>query len=98
MDRRRFRANIWLDGIDAHEEDRWRTVRVGNVALWLGTPCPRCVLTTVDPDTQEQGVEPMRTLSTYRRQDGGVVFGVNTTHANTGVIRVGDTVVVQQRR
>jgi len=98
MDRRRFRANIWLDGIDAHEEDDWRSVRVGDVELWMGTRCLRCALTTVDPDTLEPGVEPLRTLATYRRDDGGVVFGVNTTPATTGIIRVGDTMAVERAR
>ena len=98
MDRRRFRANIWLDGLSPHEEDHWRAVRIGDVTLGLGTRCPRCVLTTVDPDTLERGVEPLRTLATYRREDGGVVFGVNTTHADPGWIRVGETVTVEATR
>jgi uncharacterized protein YcbX len=94
VDRRRFRANIWLDGTAPHAEDAWRSVRIGGVELGLGTLCPRCVLTTVDPDSCEQGVEPLRTLASYRRQDGGVVFGVNTTHASPGVVQQGDTVEV----
>ncbi len=94
VDRRRFRANIWLDGTAPHAEDAWRSVRIGGVELGLGTLCPRCVLTTVDPDSCEQGVEPLRTLASYRRQDGGVVFGVNTTHASPGVIQQGDAVEV----
>jgi uncharacterized protein len=98
VDRRRFRANIWLDGTAPHAEDAWRSVRIGGVALGLGTLCPRCVLTTVDPDTFEQGVEPLRTLASYRRQDGGVVFGVNTTHASPGVLRCGETVTVTSWR
>jgi uncharacterized protein YcbX len=98
MDRRRFRANIWLDGLAPHDEDGWRRVQVGRVMLGLGTRCPRCVLTTVDPDTLERGVEPLRTLATYRREAGGVVFGVNTTHADPGWIRVGDQVTVLETR
>lgn len=98
MDRRRFRANVWLDGLGPHDEDTWRAVRVGDVRLGLGSPCPRCVLTTIDPDTLERGAEPLRTMATYRRENGGVVFGINTTHANPGWIRVGDAITVEATR
>lgn len=98
MDRRRFRANVWLDHLAPHEEDTWRAVRIGDVRLGVGTRCARCVLTTVDPDTLERGAEPLRTMATYRREGGGVVFGVNTTHADPGWVRVGDVVTVEAVR
>ncbi len=98
MDRRRFRANVWLSGIDAHQEDEWRMIRIGDVTLGAGTLCARCVLTTVDPDTRVQGTEPLRTLAGYRRFDGLVMFGVNATHDAPGVIRVGDSVVIDALR
>jgi uncharacterized protein YcbX len=98
MERRRFRANLWLDGLAPHEEDTWRAVRVGEVTLGLGSRCRRCVLTTVDPVTLERGVEPLRTMATYRREGNGVVFGVNTTHADPGWIRVGDRITVEATR
>jgi uncharacterized protein len=98
MDPRRFRANVWLEGLGAHEEDRWRAIRIGSVELGLGTLCARCVLTTVDPDTHDAGHEPLRTLAGYRRIDGQVMFGVNGTHAAPGCIRVGDAVEVRAWR
>lgn len=98
MDRRRFRANIWLEGLDPHEEDTWSRVRIGEVDIGVGTWCPRCVFTTVDPDTAEGGLEPMRMLARYRLSDGKVVFGVNATHAAPGTIRRGDPVTVLARR
>ena len=52
------------------------------------------MLTTVDPNSLEQGPEPLRSFNAYRRTADGVVFGVNATHARTGVIRVGDAVQV----
>lgn len=94
LDRRRFRANVWLDGLTAHEEDGWDLVQAGNVRLGMGSLCTRCVLTTVDPDTLQQGQEPLRVWSTYRRTGDGVVFGVNATHEAPGVIAVGDLVTV----
>ncbi len=98
MERRRFRANVWLDGTTPHEEDTWRSAQIGEVDVGFGTRCARCVLTTVNPDTLERGVEPLRTFARYRRENGGVVFGVNTTHADPGWIRVGDVVTVGEIR
>lgn len=94
LDRRRFRANIWLDGVAAHDEDTWSDVQLGAVRMGMGSLCTRCVLTTVDPDTLEQGVEPLRVWASYRRTPDGVVFGVNATHVAPGVIAVGDPVRV----
>ncbi len=91
---RRFRANILVAGTVPHEEDRWRAVQVGAVRLGVGTPCPRCVFTTVDPDSATTGKEPLRTLAGYRQDGGAVMFGMNATHEGPGAIRVGDTVHV----
>jgi uncharacterized protein YcbX len=91
---RRFRANILVAGTAPHEEDGWREVAVGAVRLGVGSACPRCVLTTVDPDSAAKGQEPLRTLAGYRTREGQVVFGMNATHAAPGEIRVGDAVRV----
>lgn len=98
LDRRRFRANVWLEGLAPHEEDTWSRVRIGDVTLGVGSLCVRCVLTTVDPDTQTQGVEPLRSFAQYRRTDDGVVFGVNATQEAPGGLRVGDVIEVVARR
>jgi uncharacterized protein YcbX len=94
MDERRFRANVLITGTWPHEEDTWRDLRIGDVALSLGSACPRCVLTTVDPDSADSGLEPLHTFAQYRRADGDVIFGMNTTHREPGVIRVGEAVQV----
>lgn len=98
MDRRRFRANVWLEHLEPHAEDQWSAVTIGDVPLGVGSLCTRCVLTTVDPGSLEQGTEPLRSFNGYRRTDDGVVFGVNATHARTGTVRVGDTVTVHARK
>ena len=85
----RFRPNILLSHTTPHEEDSWSHIRIGDVHLGIGSPCERCVMTTINPLTGEKGVEPLRTLATYRRQDGLVMFGMNATHAMPGNIAVG---------
>ena len=88
----RFRPNILLSDCRPHEEDSWRSIRIGHVDLGVGSPCERCVMTTIDPLTGEKGLEPLRTLATYRRQGAQVMFAMNATHAAPGVLHVSDKV------
>ncbi len=94
----RFRPNVLLSGTALHEEDTWREIVIGALTLGVGSPCPRCVMTTVNPKSAEAGTEPLRTLSGYRRAAGGVMFGVNATHATPGSISAGDPVTVRTLR
>ncbi len=95
---RRFRPNVLLAGTSAHEEDTWREIAISDVTIGVGSQCPRCVMTTIDPDTAEGGAEPLRELSRYRRTESGVVFAMNATHAAPGKISVGDRVTVTALR
>lgn len=92
----RFRPNLIVAGTEAHAEDRWKRVRIGEVVFEVVKPCTRCVFTTVD---FERGVrdpdgEPLRTLLTYRRGADGVTFGQNLVPLTGGGVRVGDRVDV----
>jgi uncharacterized protein len=89
----RFRPNIVVDGTARpHEEDDWRSIRIGDVPCDVVKPCARCVVTTIDPATATPGREPLHTLAQYRRRDGKVWFGQNLVHRGTGELRVGDAV------
>lgn len=93
---RRFRPNIVVQGARAWAEDSWRSLCISSVQVDLVKSCSRCVMTTVDPETgsKDPAVQPLRTLTGYRRTDDGVIFGMNGVHAGPGVIRVGDAVTV----
>ncbi|EHA99387.1 MOSC domain-containing protein 2, mitochondrial [Heterocephalus glaber] len=96
-----FRPNIVVGGCDAFEEDTWEDLVIGDVELKRVMSCPRCILTTVDPDT---GIldrkEPLQTLKSYRLCDPSVkhlyqsspLFGVYFMVEKIGVLRVGDPV------
>src|SRR3954470_20091876 len=88
----RFRPNVVVGGCAPFEEDRWRSIQIGDVPLQVVKPCDRCVITTTDQDTAERGKEPLRTLATYRNVDGKVLFGQNVVHQDRGWLRVGDEV------
>lgn len=89
----RFRPNIVVGGVPAFAEDGWRGFAAGDVRFAVTKQCVRCVLTTIDQETAAGGVEPLRTLATYRRVADGVVFGVNLAHGGPGRIVLGDSVV-----
>ena len=50
------------------------------------------MITTVDVSTGKAGKEPLRTLSTYRKQGSKVLFGQNAVHRGPGMLSVGDVV------
>lgn len=93
---RRFRPNVVVSAPHAFAEDGWRRLRIGRVELDVAWPCTRCVLTTVDPETgiKDENCEPLRTLRTYRRSGGGILFGQNLIPRMLGSIAVGDAVEV----
>jgi len=86
----RFRPNVVLKGTDPYEEDGWTTFTLGGVRYRRAKKCGRCRVTTTDQDTAEVGVEPLRTLATYRREDNVVFFGCYFVPETDGEIEVGD--------
>jgi uncharacterized protein len=91
----RFRPNLVVAGGEPYQEDGWSRIEIGGVRLSVVKPCGRCLVTTTDQTTGERGKEPLRTLATYRKRDGEVMFGQNAVHQNSGHLRVGDSVVIR---
>jgi uncharacterized protein YcbX len=94
LEMRRFRPNLVVAGSAPFAEDRWRRIQIGDLSFRVVKPCSRCVITSIDPDSGEKGSEPLRTLATYRRRGGKVMFGQNLIHDTIGHLRVGDPVTV----
>jgi uncharacterized protein len=94
----RFRPNLVVRGAEPHAEDGWARLRIGDVGFRGVKRCDRCVMTTIDPATGDKGPEPLRTLASYRREDGKVWFGMNLVPDGEGFVHVGDAVVVEQTR
>lgn len=103
----RFRPNIVLGGIEAHDEDRADRVHVDSggeagVQLQLVKPCARCPIPDIDPATAQSSPEVGDTLRTYRqdrRLDGAVTFGMNAIILQGAgqVLRVGQRVSADLR-
>ena len=85
----RFRPNIVVEGAGPFAEDGWTRFRIGAVEFDVAGPCARCATTTTDQETGARGVEPLRTLATFRRHGNEVMFGQNAIHRGPGEIRVG---------
>lgn len=91
----RFRPNLVVNNTEPYEEDIWKFIKIGDCELQIVKPCSRCVLTTVDQETGEfSGKEPLRTLASYRKQNGKVLFGQNLIAQKFGRLKVGMTVQI----
>jgi hypothetical protein len=80
----RFRPNIVLAGLEAHDEDRLALLRIaaadGEVELRPVKPCSRCPIPNIDPATAESDPAVGDALQAYRRNpvlDGAVTFAMN---------------------
>ena len=97
VDGRRFRMNIGVEGLEAHEEDTWigRRVQVGDAVVIPHGNVGRCVITTQNPDTGVSDLDTLKGLAAYRRDletTEPLPFGVHAAVAQTGHVRVGDPV------
>lgn len=88
----RFRANIIIDGCEAHAEDGWSMLTIGEIGFDVAKPCARCVVISTDQDNGSRTEEPLRTLAGYRTANRKVLFGQNLIHRGTGAVRIGDEV------
>ncbi len=94
----RFRPNIVVSGTKPFAEDTWKKIAINGIEFDVVKPCARCVITTVNQDSGIAGSEPLKTLASFRRSDGKVLFGQNLTHASEGKIAIGDGVEIVEAK
>ena len=97
----RFRPNVVVDGVEAHDEDRLGALQIdaddGPVTLKPVKPCARCPIPNVDPLTALSSPDVGDALQAYRQDDrvnGAVTFGMNAlvVEGAERVLRVGQAV------
>jgi len=97
----RFRPNIVLSGLQAHDEDRLDVMTIategGEVRLKPVKPCARCPIPNVDPATAQVDPIVTDTLQGYRRNEllgGAISFGMNliVEQGEELTLKVGDEV------
>jgi len=89
-DSRRLRPNLVIAGVDGLAEREWegRAIRVGQAVVGLVDLRGRCVMTTFDPDTQQQDIGVLRDIA--HRFDGRL--GLNALVLEPARIAEGDPV------
>jgi uncharacterized protein YcbX len=93
LDKRRFRANIYMDLASAggFAEDAYvgRTLRIGpKVVISVLERDPRCKMITIDPDTAELNPQILRRVNQTHDNKAGVYGAVLVE----GTIRRGDVI------
>jgi uncharacterized protein len=88
----RFRPNIVVAGLEAHDEDNIKTMVIptasGPIEWVLVKPCPRCQIPDIDPQTSISDPSITMLLSSYRKlahMDHAICFGMNgIVHTGAG--------------
>ena len=101
----RFRPNIVLAGLEAHDEDRLDVLRIAageQVQLRPVKPCARCPIPNIDPVTAQVEPRVSDTLQAYRANPlvgGAVTFGMNAIvlEGVDQTLRVGQAVTADWR-
>ena len=92
----RFRPNLVFTGGEPYEEDAWKRFTVGTNRFSGVKPCARCMVPTIDQQKGEKGIEPLRTLSTYRKRENKTYFGQNVLPIDQAKIHIGDSIFVEE--
>jgi uncharacterized protein YcbX len=90
VDRRRLRPNIVIAGVGGLAERAWpgRTLLIGDAVISVVKLRGRCVMTTYDPDTQEQDMSVLKRIV----RDFGGRMTLDCDLVEGGVVAVGDRV------
>lgn len=89
----RFRPNLVFSGGEPFTEDTWQDFMIGDLKFRAVKQCSRCVITTINQDTSEKKSEPLKTLAKFRKAGNNVNFGQNLVAYDTGILRVGNSVI-----
>ena len=87
IDPRRFRANLYIDGVPAWQEESWldKTLSIGGVPLTVYRVTDRCAAINVDPETAQRD----KTLQGLKKQFGHLNMGVYATLEGDGEVHEG---------
>ena len=91
----RFRANFYIDGIDAWQERNWinKVIKINDVSFKVEKNIPRCVAINLKPKTDDNALNLLQSLkNNYNHFD----MGVYLTPLNDGKIQVGNKIHVNK--
>jgi len=87
----RFRANFYVEGIDAWEERNWigKIITINNVSFKVEKNIPRCVAINLEPKTDDNSLNLLKSLKkTYNHFD----MGVYLTSLDGGKVEIGNKI------
>ena len=92
LDRRRFRPNILIGGVEGLAEREWegKNLRIGEVEIHAAQLRARCVMTTYDPDTLKQDRDVLFRI--VKEFEG--TMALDCSVIKPGLMHVGDVVTV----
>ncbi|HEY4345165.1 MAG TPA: MOSC domain-containing protein [Parvibaculum sp.] len=91
IDPLRFRANVYVEGLEPWEDHDWigKTIRLGAATLKGFHKIPRCAATNVDPVTAARDMEIPKAL---QRVYGHVDLGIYAEVTEAGAVHPGDAI------
>ena len=87
----RFRANFYVDGIEALEERNWigKIIKINNVSFKVEKNIPRCVAINLKPKTDDNSLNLLQSLKkTYNHFDMGIYLSA----LSDGKIEIGNKI------
>ena len=86
----RFRANFYVEGIDAWEERNWidKIIKINNVSFKVEKNIPRCVAINLKPKTDKT----INLLKSLKDHFNHFDMGIYLTALDDGDINIGDKV------
>ena len=87
----RFRANFYVDGIEAWEERNWvgKIIKINNIAFKVEKNIPRCVAINLKPKTDDNSLNLLQSLKkTYNHFD----MGIYLVALDDGKIQIGNKI------
>ena len=87
----RFRANFYVDGIDAWEERNWigKIIKINNISFKVEKNIQRCVAINLKPKTDDNAFNLLQSLKkTYNHFDMGIYLSA----LDSGKIEVGNKI------
>ncbi len=95
VERQRFRANFYFEGIEAWEERNWvnKIIKINNIAFKVEKNIPRCVAINLKPKTDDNALNLLQSLKkVYNHFD----MGIYLTALNDGKMEVGNKIEVSK--
>jgi uncharacterized protein len=90
----RFRPNFVIEAGYAFAEDQWKDFLIGDSSFVAVKPCARCIVTTINQNDGKRGVEPLKTIASYRTNKNKVLFGQNVIIRSGTSVKEGDEIYV----